>query len=375
MFKKILIPVVCILVFVSASAQTATQIYNKGVDLVDQKKYSEALSQFKKAITLNANYKEAFYYAGWCSIELKKYTESLTYLQKAKSLWPNEAKVYREIGYANEKLNKLNLATDNYKKSIDLQKDNPLAYKYLAYLYYDAKRYEDALVNFDWYINYTSNITDEDIYYTKGYCENESGKYNDALSSLAKALKLAPNMASTNNEMAYAHLRLGNAEDALSYYSTALEINPKSTLASNGIAEVYRTLKKDIPEAIKKYQVTIDIDPKNKTAYYWIGWCYNDLGKYNEAVPILKKAIEIDANYVSAITELGYSDYALKNYDDALYDFKRSMNIKKTELNVYYSGLCYVGKKQKTEAQKMVQELKTMDSDYAQTLQDKIDKM
>ena len=45
----------------------------------------------------------------------------------------------------------------------------------------------------------------------------------------------------------------------------------------------------------------------------------------------------------------------------------------KTELNLYYSGLCYVGKKQKSEAMKYYDELTKMKSDYAGKLKKKID--
>jgi len=85
--------------------------------------------------------------------------------------------------------------------------------------------------------------------------------------------------------------------------------------------------------------------------------------------------IEADPQYVSAYTELGYCDYALKNYDDALINFKKALAIEKTELNMYYSGLCYIGKKDKQAALKMMNDLKAISSDYAADLQKAIDKM
>ncbi len=130
---------------------------------------------------------------------------------------------------------------------------------------------------------------------------------------------------------------------------------------------------KKIIEAIEEYKKAISINPGYKAALYKIGWCFNDLEKYNDAIPYLKKAIQVDEKYVNAITELGYSDYALQNYDDALVQFKKSIAIEKTELNLYYAGLCYVGKKQNTEALKMVNALTLMKSDYADKLQKKID--
>lgn len=357
----------------SQTPKTATQLYNEGIKFKDQKKYADAVTSFKKAIALDAGYKEALYQAGWCSSELKNYNEALSFLQKAKSLWPNEPKVYLELGYAYENLKKISDAKINYNKCLELKSDYALAYKYLGYLYYDEVDYKKALENFNQYANYESNITSDQFYYKKGYCENELGKYNDAIASLKNAIQLYADDANTYNELGYANYQLENSDDALNNYNKAFQLNPKSTTASNGIADVYRDLKKNTKEALKYYLRTLETDANNKKANYWAGWCYNDLQKYNDAVPLLKKAIEADPEYVSAITELGYSDYALQNYDDALVQFKRSIAIKKTELNLYYSGLCYVGKKQKSEAMKYYNELRTLKSDYAETLKKKID--
>lgn len=72
---------------------------------------------------------------------------------------------------------------------------------------------------------------------------------------------------------------------------------------------------------------------------------------------------------------MGYCDYALQNYDDALGSFRKAFAIEKTELALYYSGLCYVGKKDKTAAAKIIADLQEMKSDYVKDLQDAIDKM
>lgn len=374
MFKSLFIPVLALLIVGTAAAQntkTATQFYEEGQKLNKNEKYEEALAQYKKAIALNANYKEALYEAGWVCCELEKYNDALLYLEKANKLWPNQYKIYKEIGYAYDKLDNLREAENNYKKCIELEPETASAYSSLAYIYYDQGKYEEALYHFKKYIQYEDNVNDK-IYRSKGYCENELELYSDAIRSLNKAIQLAPKNASNYIELAFSYYQLKDADNALKNYNKGLAADPKSYESTNGIADVYRNLKKDIPEAIKRYKYTTEIAPNNKRAYYWIGWCYNDLGQYEDAGYFLKKAVQIDSKYVDAITELGYSDYALEKYDDALEDFRKSMAIEKTELNVYYSGLCYVGKKQKTEAQKMVKELEQMKSDYAKTLSEKI---
>jgi tetratricopeptide (TPR) repeat protein len=378
MRKYIFLPAVCLLLVSTTPAQTgktAIQYYDQGIKLLDTEKYTEALAAFKNAIAKDPGYKEALYSAGWTCNELKNYTDAVAYLEKARTLWPNEAKVYLELGYANEMLKKKTVAIDFYNKCLSLDDEYALAYKYLGLLYYDDFNNEKAIENFEYYLELVPDTEDDNVYYKKGVAENDLARYNAALASVKKAVELKPRSTRNINELAYTYYLLENADDALNNYDRALLIDPKSLSALNGRADVYRKLKKDAAAAIKLYAKTLELEPKNKKANYWTGWCYNEMERYNDAVPFLKKVIEVDDQYVSAYTELGYSDYALKNYDDALYYFKKAFAIEKTALNLYYTGLCYVGKKQKAEAAKMVLELKAMKSDYAGKLQEKIDKL
>jgi tetratricopeptide (TPR) repeat protein len=378
MFKYILITAAGFLIinFTAAqTAKTALQYYDEGIKLQDSKKYTEALASFSKAIAKNPNYREALYSAGWTCNELKKYTESVIYLQKAKSVWPNEPKVYLELGYAYNKLDKKTDAIDNYNKCLSLKDDYALAYKYLGILYYDDANYKKALENLNLFIENEPESKDDDIYYRKAVSENDLGKYNEALVSINKANELNPDNVKFINELAFTYYSLRNENEALKYYDRALTLDAKSVAAVNGRADVYRKLKKNPTEAIKIYAKAIELNPKNIKANYWTAWCYNELGKPAEAIPYLKKVIEVDDKYVSAYTELGYCDYSLKNYDDALVNFKKAFALEKTELNLYYTGLCFIGKKEKAAATKMMNDLKAMNSKYAEDLKKLIDKM
>jgi tetratricopeptide (TPR) repeat protein len=378
MSSKLIATLLCMLSLGFAIAQntkSAKDLYNRGIELQDNAKYAQALESFQQAIAKEPNYREAIYSAGWNSNELKKYSEALAYLQKAKQLWPTEPKVYLELGYAYEKLNKKNDAIANYNKCLELDKDHALAYKYLGILYYDQYQYQKALDNLHSFLLLRPDSDDDDVYFRKAVSENELGNYTQALSSIAKAYELNPSYVKYLNEFGYTHLMLQNTDSALGWYDKAIKLDARSLTALNGRADVYRKLKKDNTEAIRLYNKTLAVDPNNANANYYIGWCYNELNKYSDAIPYLKKAIQADARFVSAFTELGYAEYALKNYDAALATLQKATAIKKTELNVYYSGLCYVRKQDKVAAEKMLNDLATMDSEYAGQLKELINKM
>ncbi|HEX2684933.1 MAG TPA: tetratricopeptide repeat protein [Ferruginibacter sp.] len=375
MFRQIFLTLVSFLLIQSAISQTAEQFYNEGQKLEKKFKYAEALVSYKKAIAKDPKYKEAQFGAGWINNELKKYADAIPFLQKAKDLWPNEAKIYLELGYANEKLGKKNEAIKNYDKCLSLDPEYALAYKYLGRMYYDDGDYTKSLENLKKYFQNEPESKDDDLYYRKGVSENELELYNDAVISLTKADELNPKNVKFLNELGYTYYKLGGEKEALNYYKDAAALDPKSLTALNGIADVYRKLKKDQNEAIRLYAKTLEINPKNINANYWTGWCYNEMGKYNDAIPYLKKVIEADDQYVSAYTELGYCDYALKNYDDALVSFKKAFTIERTELTMYYTSLCYIGKKDKQAALTMLDDLKAINSKYVKEVQEKIDNL
>ncbi|MEP7165952.1 MAG: tetratricopeptide repeat protein [Ferruginibacter sp.] len=356
-------------------AKTATEYYNEGVKLKDNKEYADAIVSFKKAITAKPNYREALFEAGWCSNEISKYNDALSFLLKAKQQWPDEPKVYFEIGYANQQLSKPEEAKTNYKRCLALKKDYGLAYKYLGNLFYGQSDYSKALENYTSYTGYESDIDSDDFYYKKGYCENELEKYSDAVESLARSIELNAEEAPSFDELGYAYYKLENADDAIKNYNRSIALKSTSHVPYLGLGDVYKDLKKNSDDALSNYLKAAVYKAESKKAQYSIGWCYNDKSNYNDAIPYLKKALSIDSKYVSALTELGYSYYALAKYEDALDEFNKAIAISKTSLSVYYSGLCYVGMKNKAAALKKYEDLVALESSYADKLKTQIDGM
>src|ERR1700760_821416 len=94
--------ILSISVFTTAKSQTtAEEYYNAAVTLEDDNKIDEAITSFKKAVSLNANYTDALYELGWCYNEQGKYSDAMPVLKKA-TQGSSAAKVYFELGYAQQ---------------------------------------------------------------------------------------------------------------------------------------------------------------------------------------------------------------------------------------------------------------------------------
>ena len=286
-------------------------------------------------------------------------------------------KLHFEMGYAFEKTNKNDSAIYQYNQALQLKSDYASAYKQLAYVYYNQNDNENALKHFSKYEEiYKNPITDYLYWYRKGYVQNALKQYEPAKVSLTKSLESKTDYINTYLELGFASSRLKQDEAAIEYYKKGIELDPKSHVPLNGIAEVYRDNKKDMTEAMTWYRKTLALNPNERKANFGMGYCNNSLNNYPEAIAYLQKAIQQEPDYTAAYVELGYSQYKSGDHSSALTSFNKALSLNpKNENARYYSTLVYIEQNNKGMAQKMVDELKTLNSRHVTTLQEKINKL
>ena len=358
------------------SQAVTTDYFADGMKAIEGKNYTQAIEYFKKATEQKPQYGEAWYELGWCYNEQAKYEDAINALQHAKTWW-KDAKVYYESGYANDFGGKTADAIADYKKCIELNETYAGAYRQLANVYFDvSKDYKTAL---SYYVRYVKYGTEKDItaktWYKKGYCEIEVSQYDEALISLQRAIAIDNKYAAAHDELGYVYYKQGKADEAIAAYNNSRQLDSNSSAACSGLGDVYRYLKKNADEALNWYKKGVRLNPKSQNCNYGTGWCYNEKGKYRDAIPYLKKTIEINSQYTAAYTELGYAYYALKRYDEALTELDNSLKLAETAVCYYYKGLCYVAKNQRLDAQDMYKKLVALKSPDAANLLKRIDTM
>ena len=281
------------------------------------------------------------------------------------------------MGYAFEKTNKNDSAIYQYNQVLQLKSDYASAYKQLAYVYYNQGDNENALKHFLKYEEvYKNPITDYLYWYRKGYVQNALKQYEPAKVSLSKSLEAKTDYINTYLELGFASSRLKQDEVAIEYYKKGIELDPKSHVPLNGIAEVYRDNKKDMTEAMTWYRKTLALNPDERKANFGMGYCNNSLNNYSEAITYLQKAIQQEPDYTAAYVELGYSQYKSGDNSSALTSFNKALSLNpKNENARYYSTLVYIDQNNREMAQKMVDELKTLNSRHVTTLQEKVNKL
>ncbi len=362
-----------VFVSINAAAQlTAKEWFNKGVALNDVSDNATAVKAFEKAIKLDAQYADAYYRLGWTHNELGAYDKAIEHLKKAVELKKDYAFALQEMGYAYKKKENYTDALNYFNKAIIAKPDYATAYKQLGDVYIKLKRGTEAATAYE--KAYNLDNKNEGACYELGFWYNENNNFEKALEWLNRAAAIKP-AVNTYNEIGFAKYKLLKNDESIAAYKSALLIDGGNGTAYKGIGDVYR--KNYTPakttEAIENYRKAIINNPKSTGAYFGLGWCFNELGKYDSSIVMLKKTIELDATFIAAYTELGYAQYMKGFYTDALNTFNKVIGIDaKVTLPRYYKGFVYVAQKDKANATKMHEELKQLDKNLADKLLIKI---
>lgn len=87
-------------------------------------------------------------------------------------------------------------------------------------------------------------------------------------------------------------------------------------------------------EVIKKAKQGIAIDPKFASNWYWMGVAYYQKGNYDEAIPALKKVIDLGEagpKLQSSYDFLGWAYFQKGNYDEAIRHLNKAIELEPTD--------------------------------------------
>lgn len=88
-----------------------------------------------------------------------------------------------------------------------------------------------------------------------------------------------------------------------------------------------RKTEKKCEAAIESYKKALAINPVYREALYETGWCYNEMGKYAEALTFLTKAKKEWPDAPKVYLELGYANYQLKKDDEAVMHYNKCLEL------------------------------------------------
>jgi tetratricopeptide (TPR) repeat protein len=312
----------------------------------------------------------------------EKDTDSLMkVLKDCISYYPRETQFYKEIINLHAENENLDLVIATYEKLFIIDCDNldnyyDLAkyllekgelnkanqyYKTAANINYSKVLFEQAYFfsnpPFDHYIK-AIELYKEVVklspnnfraYVNMGVCAGFLQRYHESLSYYSKAIEINPHYDLPYENSGNACRKTGDLKLAINYYKKALHINSENYKVASNLGVTYYSLGK-YKEALKFYETSLKFSGNQSIlAYYNIALLYNKQKKYTKAIDACQNALELYNEqtpsealfYKYAIYyTLGLSHLYLKNKDEALTHFFKSLELNENYKDTYVNIGC-----------------------------------
>ncbi len=132
----------------------------------------------------------------------------------------------------------------------------------------------------------------------------------------------------------YVYSACDKNEEALKSYETALEIDHDSSKARFYLGAFYEKRgQKEL--AVKEFRETIKLDPKFAEAYNYLGYMFAEDGvNLDEALVLIKKAIELEPDNGAFIDSLGWAYFKKGDLDEALKELEKAVKLEPNEAEI-----------------------------------------
>ncbi|MGK7919850.1 MAG: tetratricopeptide repeat protein [Trichodesmium sp.] len=218
--------------------------YELAEKFLEQKKWNEAVTNYRQAIKLNPNFSWSYYKLGQALTQLKKWEEAITAYQKAIELNPDFPWSYDNLGDALVQLEKWEEAVSAYHNFIQLHSDNYWTYHKLG----------EALFKL--------------------------GEIDKAILSYQKAIQLKPEVKGTHQKLAEILFQIGKLEAAEIAYLQTIKLNPEVVWYRQCLGDVLLKQKR-LDEAITTYLEVAQITPNLTWMHLQLGDAFAQLGQSN----------------------------------------------------------------------------------------------
>jgi len=272
---------------IQKSPHKARPYNDRGFVYLSQGSFTQALSDFNRAIEINPSYVDAYNNSAAIYSKEGNFTRAMSDYKKAIELDPARADTYYNRALAYSHQGAFNQAISDYNKAIELDPNQASAYNNSGGIY------------------------------------SENGDFTQAISNITKAIKINPNYAEAYNNRGITYYKQGNFTQALSDYKKAIELDPTcaDTYFNRALAYSYQG---DFNQAISDYDKAIELDPNQALAYNNRGFTYYNQGNFTQAISDYDKAIELDPNFAMSYINRATAYFQLKDYDEAWTDVDKA---------------------------------------------------
>ena len=196
----------------------------------------------------------------------------------------------------------------------------------MALIYYEQKRYEEAIGKFEELLE--THPEDDRIIYYLGVIDENLKRDSRAEGQFIKIKAGSNFFKDARLHMAYLKVRAGKDEEAIKILEDSIKLKPGVGALYEYLAEIYRD-HGDLAVAAEVLKTGIRRGQDKELLYYALGLIYDRAGQFENSMRAMRQILKLNPKNASAMNYIGYS-YADRgiNLDEALDLLQKAMALK-----------------------------------------------
>jgi tetratricopeptide (TPR) repeat protein len=259
--------------------------------LLKEKAYDQALAFLRDVVAEFPDDVEAQLRIGLIYGELKDYPKAIEQIKQVLSSRPKELRVRDHLAYLYEEMKDYEQAIREYQTIIQVDDQYSDAYLHLGYLLYRLKRGDEALPYFRRVVALNPRMTEAVL--MLGLTLLQVTRYEDAIEAFKDGLGKNPDSPDLHFNLGTAYDKMGRLDELIVEMEEAIRLDPKHADALNYLGYTYAERDMRLGDAVVLIQKALEIKPRNGYYLDSLAWAYYKLGRYQEALVEMKRAVEV----------------------------------------------------------------------------------
>jgi tetratricopeptide (TPR) repeat protein len=283
---------------------------SRGNVLFDMNDNTGALKDFTKALEIKPGMLDAYANRAFVKKAMGNLAGAIGDYDKAIEIQPENSEFYNNRGNLRFQLGQNKEAIADYGRSMKAKPKDYLAYKNRGAIYFIQKDYQLALNDYSEAIRFNTGMAD--LWFTRALIKKAMNDMTGATADYKKAVETDPNFGAES-------------------YSKNLGLKPIQTTPP------YEQFNKDAQvldgqgkyqEAISMYKRAIELKADYYEAWFNLGNTYGKTGKFVDAIASFNRAIAAKKDYAEAFAGRGIANASVGKFQEALKDMSAAIKIK-----------------------------------------------
>ena len=294
--------------------------YNRGITHLNDERYSEAVTAFQNAITLDSDFATAHYNLGLAYLKMETYPRAVPSLEKTIALDPNHKAAYHALALAYLGQQELGKARDAAREALKIDVNYQPARSLLEAIdpSYTPPETQDTTQpdpkqSIDTQPDAKSR---QEMHYELGAAYLDSKMHAEAIAEFQKSIDIDPDFVAAHESLGTVYLEMEQLDAAESAAREALRIDTNSDAARQVLDDI-KQARLDRPQPEPAKQTVTRTDTADVKQDLERGLVFLNSRQYTQAAAAFKRVIKADANSMEAHYGLGQAYLEIGAFDDA----------------------------------------------------------